>query len=380
MAAAVFVFLHANAAQAQTKMPVAGLNGVGINSAVMWSANGRPSPRYAKSYLKHFKPLEKYGFSNVVLVSCADWIIEQSCKKPFQNRDDIITAVRLLLDNTNLHVTLSLKGYKLTNFKKKNIQIFQQRLEKERAVQNAFVGAWTGFAKEFHDVPRDKLSFALLNEPEFELPKPTNAKRKKWEAIASRAIKGIRSVSPDRVIIYEGIAKSTVFRRWRKSGKLKYKFSTIIRKLPFKDIVYGVHTYEPAAFLQQANNRFGSWGRPYRKSYRRTVKANADRLLIWAKRARVPVMVTETGCVSYVEGREGPANPDDCGKFAADIYRHYVKRGIPIVWWGLEKEKTIFQRAERDCTSYSNKYCETWVPFSREPDLGLFKGLRLKAD
>jgi len=376
----VFVLLlliRASSVSAQTPMPVEGLNGVGINSAVMWSANGRPDPGYPDFYLKHFKPLEKFGFSNVVLVSCVDWIIEQPCKQPFQNRDGMISAVRLLLDNTKLHVTLSFKGYKLTKIEKKNIQVFQQRLEKEREVQDAFVAAWKGFAEEFKDVPQDRLSFALLNEPEFELPEPTNAKRKIWEAIASRAISAIRSVSPDRVIIYEGIAKSTVFRRWKKSGKLKYKFSTLIRKLPFEDIVYGIHTYEPEAFLQQANNRFGSWGRPYEKSYRRTVKANADSLVNWAKSTGVPVMVTETGCVSYVEGREGPANPDDCGKFATDIYNHYVARGIPIVWWGLEKEKTIYRRTEQDCSSYTDKYCDTWVPLSQEPDLSLFKGLRL---
>lgn len=372
--------MNVGAVSAQSPMPVEGLNGVGINSAVMWSANGRPDPQFPEFYLKHFKPLEKYGFSNVVLVSCVDWIIEQSCKQPFQNRKGMITAVRLLLDNTDLHVTLSFKGYKLTKLKKKNIQVFQQRLESEREVQDAFVAAWKGFAEEFRDVPRERLSFALLNEPEFELPKPTNTKRKKWEAIAGRAIEAIRAVSADRVIIYEGIAKSTVFRRWKKSGELKYKFSTLIRKLPFKDIVYGIHTYEPDAFLQQANNRFGSWGRPYGKSYRRTVKANADRLVNWAKKTNVPVMVTETGCVSYVKGREGPANPEDCGKFAADVYSHYVKRGIPIVWWGLEKEKTIFRRTEEDCSSYSIKYCETWVPLARQPDLDLFKGLQLKAE
>lgn len=83
------------------------------------------------------------------------------------------------------------------------------------------------------------------------------------------------------------------------------------------------------------------------------------------------------GCVGYIERFEGPANPDDCGKDAADIHKHFVQNGIPIVWWALEKERTIYLRTKADCRPYQKNYCDHWVQLGKNPDPHLFRGLNL---
>ena len=63
----------------ETSMPILGLTGVGINSMALWS--GASQVRTADQMVSHLSPLGTHGFSHVVLVSCADWIIDLRCKK-----------------------------------------------------------------------------------------------------------------------------------------------------------------------------------------------------------------------------------------------------------------------------------------------------------
>lgn len=80
--------------------------------------------------------------------------------------------------------------------------------------------------------------------------------------------------------------------------------------------------------------------------------------------------MSEVGCIGYVDGKtEGPKNPEDCGKYAQDLYKFYVLNNIPITWWALEKEKTIYKRAIKGGKNF--------LPFDLIPDNHLFKGLRL---
>ena len=362
-----------------SRLPIQGLQGVGLNSAALWSGGSAQSPHNPGGFLDHFRPLEKYGFSHVVLVSCIDWIIDLPCKKRFQNRHGMIESVRLLLDNTALHVTLSFKAYEQRTIDGRDVSTFQKRLAAERSVQDDFAAAWGDFAETFRKVPRERLSFALLNEPEFRDPKPTAAQRNAWQDIASRAIEAIRAVSPDRVIIAEGIGKSKFNERLGKNDP-RYRYRSpddLIQPLPYADIVYGFHSYAPRAFLDQALNKVGFFGRRYTKQHRAVVRDDAKRAMDWANRHDVPVMITETGCVGYVEGLEGPSGPEECGKYAADVHDLFVQNDIPVVWWGLEKERTIYVKQRSDCSAAKQKYCDLWMPATRQPDHFLFQGFRL---
>lgn len=358
------------------EIPINDLEGVGINSEVLWSAASRQDYRFGDRVIEHFKPIEEFEFSHVVLVSCVDWLTEKRCKNPFQNKQGIIETTRQVLDQTNLHVTLSFKGYEQRKKNGKDLSTFQELLEREKSVQDAFVNQWKEFAEIFKSYSRERLSFALPNEPEFQFPAPTAAKRKKWESIAGRAIEAIRSVSPERVIIYEGIAKSKFNERWKKNGKYKYILSDLMRPLPFGDIVYGVHSYEPAKFLDQTIKKVGYFGKPYSKRYSEMVRRVGQRLAKWSIQFNVPVSVTETGWTSYVRGVEGPSGPEECVKYAADAYKYYVEQGIPVVWWAIEKERTIYLREESDYGPDKLK-CDFWMPRAKKPDPHLFKALKL---
>ena len=311
-------------------------------------------------------------FSHVVLVVCADWIIEGYCRKGFKGltKERIVAFTKAVVEKTNLHVVLSLKAYDQKKISGKNTSKLQTSLEKKETTQQAFAEAWTFLADSFKHIERDRLSFNLLNEPEFELPAPSSSKRDKWLTIASNAIEEIRAISPDRVIILEGIGKSLFANR----KQTRYRHSSVnnlIRPIPYEDIVYGFHNYEPDKFLQQAKYRSGVVGNPHTEAVTKAVIKDAARLTEWANRNNVPVILSETGCIGYVDGKtEGPKNPEDCGLFARDIYDTYVTNGVPVTWWALEKEKTIYVR---DASSD-----KVWMPRERIPDEAIFSGFRLK--
>lgn len=354
----------------KTSIPISGLTGVGINSMALWS--GASEVRTAEKLVSHLSPLETYGFSHVVLVVCADWIIEGYCRKGFKGltKERIVAFTKAVVEKTNLHVVLSLKAYDQKKISGKNTSKLQTSLEKKETTQQAFAEAWTFLADSFKHIERDRLSFNLLNEPEFELPAPSSSKRDKWLTIASNAIEEIRAISPDRVIILEGIGKSLFANR----KQTRYRHSSVnnlIRPIPYEDIVYGFHNYEPDKFLQQAKYRSGVVGNPHTEAVTKAVIKDAARLTEWANRNNVPVILSETGCIGYVDGKtEGPKNPEDCGLFARDIYDTYVTNGVPVTWWALEKEKTIYVR---DASSD-----KVWMPRERIPDEAIFSGFRLK--
>ena len=92
----------------QTQDPIAALSGFGVNSIALWSGASRTDPGYEADFLTHYKTLETFGVKHIVLVSCADWVINLLCKKPWQNINAVIESAKLILDNTNLHVVIQL--------------------------------------------------------------------------------------------------------------------------------------------------------------------------------------------------------------------------------------------------------------------------------
>ena len=96
----------------QTQNSIAALSGFGVNSMALWSGASRTNPNNEADFLAHYKKLETFGVKHIVLVSCADWVINLRCKKPWQNINGVVQSAKLILDNTNLHVVIQLKAYK----------------------------------------------------------------------------------------------------------------------------------------------------------------------------------------------------------------------------------------------------------------------------
>ncbi|NBT42729.1 MAG: hypothetical protein EBT20_20130 [Alphaproteobacteria bacterium] len=355
----------------QTQNPIAALSGFGLNSMALWSGASRTSPDFEADFLKHYKSLETFGVKHIVLVSCADWVINLRCKKPWQTMNGVIQSSKLILDNTNLHVVIQLKAYKQEKVNGKNISDLNMALEKNDAAAVAFADSWKAIAQKLRSYPPHRLSFNLLNEPEFEIPKPNRSKRDRWLSVAKKTAETIRSVSPDRTIIIEGIGKS-LFANRNKNGGQKYSSpDELLKPIELENIIYAFHNYEPEEFLQQAKYRYGSYGREYSNKHSKMVFSDAQRAIKWANKHKVPVMLTETGCIGYLDGKEGPKSNDDCGKFAADIQKHYIENGVGVTWWALEKEKTIYDRTcEKDC----------WMPSKLTPNKAIFQGFKLKVN
>ena len=352
----------------QTQNPIAALSGFGVNSMALWSGASKANPTYYIEWLDHFEPLSKFGIKHVVLVSCADWIIEIDCQKPFQNMEGIIRGTKLILNNTDLHVVVQLKGYKQKKVNGRRLKELDARIEKDASIAAAFVRSWEDIAEQLKDYPANRLSFNLLNEPNFAIPRLTRNKRNLWLSIAEETAKAIRSISPQRPIILEGASKSLFNVR---DDKGRYRLSSpdkLLIPINEKNVIYAFHSYEPERFLQQSKDRYGSFGREYSANYSAIIKADAQRAIKWANKHDVSVMLTETGCIGYVEGKEGPKTNNECGKFARDIYRHFIKKGVGVSWWALEKEKTIYNRTCTKC----------WMPSPLEPNKALFEGFNLK--
>ena len=195
----------------------------------------------------------------------------------------------------------------------------QTSLEEEEATQKAFAEAWTFLAESFKHIERERLSFNLLNEPEFELPAPSSSKRDKWLMIASNAVEAIRAISPDRVIILEGIGKSLFANR----KKTRYRHSSVnnlVKPIPYEDIVYGFHNYEPDKFLQQA--KYG----PHTDSN----ESGNKRCCItkWANENKVPVVLSETGCIGDVDGKTKDQGIEKTAVYLQEMFMILMSRTV----------------------------------------------------
>lgn len=73
----------------------------------------------------------------------------------------------------------------------------------EEVAQNGFVNLWTMFAKRYAKYSKEQLSFDLLNEPP--APGEYGLTRENHKNIMARVAEAIRSVTPDREIICDGL-------------------------------------------------------------------------------------------------------------------------------------------------------------------------------
>ena len=78
-------------------------------------------------------------------------------------------------------------------------------LWKDPVADEAFTYHWTHFAERFRDIPVAELSFNLLNEPSAVAKPGGYMPMSDYMRVMTHAIEGIRSVTPDRIIITDGV-------------------------------------------------------------------------------------------------------------------------------------------------------------------------------
>jgi endoglucanase len=149
------------------------------------------------------------------------------------------------------------------------------------------------------------------------------------------AIDAIRSVSPNRVIIVEGILKSKVGRNLAPNR--------LIAKLPRNGIIYAFHYYEPDKFTHKRD----SGGAKFTSNVKNKVTKDMRAVVRFSKSKSVPVVVSEFGVWGpYISGGvlKSGVSAADRAEYARTVYEATVLKGVGITWWALGDDNTPYQR------------------------------------
>jgi aryl-phospho-beta-D-glucosidase BglC (GH1 family) len=124
----------------------------------------------------------------------------------------------------NVHVCINLHrapGYCVNST---TLPVSQQlNLWTDSVAQTAFVNHWKMFANRYKDVPPDKLSFNLVNEP-------SNVSEEVYVRIMKKAMDTIHDVTPDRIIFVDG---------------MNYARDIILSLKGEPNVAQSLHSYDP---------------------------------------------------------------------------------------------------------------------------------------
>jgi endoglucanase len=85
-----------------------------------------------------------------------------------------------------------------------NNELERDNLWLDTVAQDGFVFQWEMFARRYHDIPNQYLSFDLVNEPpeigQYGMTRANHA------ALVRRTVKAIRAITPEREIVIDGLA------------------------------------------------------------------------------------------------------------------------------------------------------------------------------
>ena len=125
----------------------------------------------------------------------------------------------------NVHVCINLHrapGYCVNAVD--NLPVNQQlNLWKDSVAQKAFVNHWLMFAKRYKDIPADRLSFNLVNEP-------SDVEEEVYVSVMNKAIKAIHDITPNRIIFVDGLG---------------YGRGLLLSLKGIPNIAQAIHSYDP---------------------------------------------------------------------------------------------------------------------------------------
>lgn len=121
----------------------------------------------------------------------------------------------------------------------------KETIERNAAVQAAYVALWRDFAIRYRAIPADRLVFELLNEPDFDRGGKAAANDLKRRAIAA-----VREVDPGRVLLLASMGANRII-------------DQLAANEPFRDnrLYYVFHFYSPHVFTHFGAT-WGSYSRP----------------------------------------------------------------------------------------------------------------------
>lgn len=156
----------------------------------------------------------------------------------------------------------------------------------------SIVDLWKGLAQKYRDEP-GVAAYDLINEP---YPSGKADDPTPWLAFATELITAIRSVDPNHTIVVEGSPNAS-----------PYWFANM-KPLPFANLVYSVHFYEPMQFTHQGVLDQYPMGVRYPDDTNTAAglpltRSQLSNLLQpvrdFSRRNNVPIYVGEFGCVRW---------------------------------------------------------------------------------
>ena len=218
---------------------------------------------------------------------------------------------------------------------------FKTRLAKDDSFVQEFADFWRALARHYSTWDAERVSFEILNEPEF-------SDRYRWYGVQSKLAAAIREGAPQQTIIAAGA-------RWSDDNELVF-----IEPLRDPNVIYNFHFYDPHIFTHQGATwgaYFWHWvrGLHYPSSPESAAKVAAgapdavDRLAIirygedhwdaaridaeitqvaeWARRRGVPVVCNEFGVYRAF------ADPQDRETWIHDVRAALERHGMGWTMW-----------------------------------------------
>lgn len=285
-----------------------------------WLLDFEPDKPMDEPNLRALDFLVKHGFDYVRLPTnywfwTKDFDYDHPDETVFLKIDRAIEACR----ERGIHAALNC--HRVPGYCINSPEIEKHNLWTDAIAQDALDNQWRRFAERYRDIPSSELSFDLINEPPHEGERGFN--REIHQTIIRRLVATIRSVSPDRVIVANGLA----------GGHLA------IPELADLGIVHSSRGYQPMTVSHYHASWWaqgmtlpypvypgGEWeGRVWnRETLREYFQPWRD---VHAK--GVPVHIGECGC--YIK------TPNDVAlRWMADLFEMFVDFGWGFGLWNFE--------------------------------------------
>jgi len=149
-----------------------------------------------------FRWMRDFGFNFVRLPTCYRlWITDGD---DYKINEAMLTKLDQAVElggKYNLHVSINFHrapGYSVNQEFKEPMNLW-----KDQKALDAFCFHWQMLAKRYKGVSKEKLSFDLVNEPPNEGERMSRADH---ERVARAAVAAIRQISPDRIVIADGLS------------------------------------------------------------------------------------------------------------------------------------------------------------------------------
>lgn len=156
----------------------------------------------------------------------------------------------------------------------------------DASLQTSIIDIWSSLAERYKNNPAMG-GFDLINQPD--PPGSLNRASRRYADFAGRLIEAVRKIDPQRMIVYEPAPR----------GSSTYGFKALGSPLPYNNVLYSIHFYQPASLTHQG--LYDKW--PYGVSYptsdwnKARLSQDLEPVREFVRKYKLPIYVGEFSCV-----------------------------------------------------------------------------------